>query len=660
MALLDKLENGRMSADTVSLRTVGSHLDEESSLGSDSELNGFTSSRDTDKYGFIGGAQKYSAESADDVPPDVLRQREVKWLDMLSNWDKWISKRFTKVRLRCQKGIPPSLRGRAWLYLSGGKVKKERNDGKFKELDSMEGDPKWIDVIERDLHRQFPFHEMFVSRGGHGQQDLLRVLKAYTLYRPDEGYCQAQAPIAAVLLMHMPAEDAFWGLVQICEKYLPGYYSAGLEAIQLDGEILNALLKRVCPTAYRHLDKHKIEPILYMTEWFMCAFSRTLPWASVLRVWDMFLCDGVKIIFRVGLVLMKCMLGTREKLKSCPGQYETMELLRALDPRYMQEAFLVQQVIELPISARDVERENRVQLKRWKKKHGELSYKAPPRLHGARAIMDAEPHTRQDLRQKPTIIVHYPSAPELNPDFNRSKKRGTFRRNPPLDIQNPYALPADSKPTHPTTVANQHGQHSLPAQPSNQPPPKLPASHETSQPLQQPSFTNQKPPIKEALPPVELPKQSSNSSVNQNSSESALNSSFSQLAITSQPLHLPPPPSFAQIQPPPPKTPPPPAPTVEEPVHGWRPHLQDHPPVQTSAPVSTPVPIAVPIPVPIPVLIPEDLAVHEVASDPPPTTSSVPLLPASVPADEDSSTASENNTLRNSSESVNSSEDTYL
>ncbi len=32
----------------------------------------------------------------------------------------------------------------------------------------MDGDPKWVDVIERDLHRQFPFHEMFVSRGGHG------------------------------------------------------------------------------------------------------------------------------------------------------------------------------------------------------------------------------------------------------------------------------------------------------------------------------------------------------------------------------------------------------------------------------------------------------------------------------------------------------------
>lgn len=103
-----------------------------------------------------------------------------------------------QIRLRCQKGIPPSLRGRAWQYLSGSKVKLEQNIGKFdvsvcaagqrglgkgswssagaahpdpspsQELDLLPGEPKWLDVIERDLHRQFPFHEMFVSRGGHG------------------------------------------------------------------------------------------------------------------------------------------------------------------------------------------------------------------------------------------------------------------------------------------------------------------------------------------------------------------------------------------------------------------------------------------------------------------------------------------------------------
>ncbi|CAL8343264.1 unnamed protein product [Lota lota] len=456
-----RIENGRQSIDTRSIRTVSSshtHIDDESSFGSDSEINGVTSDRQTDKYGFIGGAQKYSEESAQDVPPEVLRQREVKWLDMLGHWDKWMVKRHDKVRLRCQKGIPPALRGRAWLYLSGGKVKREQSQGKFQELDREAGDPKWLDVIEKDLHRQFPFHEMFVSRGGHGQQDLSRVLKAYTLYRPEEGYCQAQAPIAAVLLMHMPAEDAFWVLVQICEKYLPGYYSPGLEAIQLDGEILYALLRRVCPLAYRHLEKHKMDPILYMTEWFMCAFSRTLPWASVLRVWDMFLCDGVKIIFRVGLVLLKCMLGSREKLKACQGQYETMELLRALEPRYMQEGFLAREIVEVPVSARDIEREHHSQLKRWRKNRGELNFKSPPRMHGARVIMLAEPPRRQDLQQNPTIIT-LPTQP-LPPTQPKAQPQ-------PLPPAQPKAQPQPLPPAQPKAQP----QPLPPAQPKAQPQP---------------------------------------------------------------------------------------------------------------------------------------------------------------------------------------------
>ncbi|KAM6986890.1 TBC1 domain family member 10A-like [Aplochiton taeniatus] len=420
-----------------------------SSFGSDSNVNGDGNSEEkqADKYGFIGGAQQYYGESAEDIPHAVLRQREAKWLDMLNNWDKWMAKRHKKVKLRCQKGIPPSLRGRAWLYLSGGKVKREQNQGKFQELDNQPGDPKWLDVIERDLHRQFPFHEMFVARGGHGQQDLFRVLKAYTLHRPEEGYCQAQAPIAAVLLMHMPAEDAFWGLVQICEKYLPGYYSAGLEAIQLDGEILFALLKHVSPVAHRHLKKHKMEPILYMTEWFMCAFSRTLPWASVLRVWDMFFCEGVKIIFRVGLVLLKCMLGSQEKLKKCQGLYETMELLRAIQPRYMQESFLVHEIIELPLSERDIEKEHLSQLRRWKETHQEVHCKSPPRMHGARAIMAADPPSQHELKQNPTIIVGSPPSSKSEGEGKKTKEGKKRTKTPPSsppDAAEPCPAPIGS------------------------------------------------------------------------------------------------------------------------------------------------------------------------------------------------------------------------
>lgn len=38
----------------------------------------------------------------------------------------------------------------------------------LQELEREPGEVKWLDIIEKDLHRQFPFHEMFAARGGHG------------------------------------------------------------------------------------------------------------------------------------------------------------------------------------------------------------------------------------------------------------------------------------------------------------------------------------------------------------------------------------------------------------------------------------------------------------------------------------------------------------
>lgn len=62
----------------------------------------------------------------------------------------------------------------------------------------------------------------------YSQKELFNVLKAYTILKPEVGYCQAQAPIAAFLLMHLPAEQAFWCFVAICDDYLSDYYFPGM------------------------------------------------------------------------------------------------------------------------------------------------------------------------------------------------------------------------------------------------------------------------------------------------------------------------------------------------------------------------------------------------------------------------------------------------
>lgn len=99
------------------------------------------------------------------------------------------------------------------------------------------------------------------------------------------------------------------------------------------------------------------------------------------------------------------------------------------------------QILEVPVTARDVEREHHTQLKRWKKNRGELNFKSPPRMHGARLIMLAEPPRRQDLQQNPTILLELPQS---TPQLKKSKKKSVKKSQPAVEIPNPYPLLNDT------------------------------------------------------------------------------------------------------------------------------------------------------------------------------------------------------------------------
>ncbi|XP_041517536.1 carabin isoform X2 [Microtus oregoni] len=391
--------------------------DDSSSLGSDSELSGPGPYRQADRYGFIGGN---SAELGPGQPSaDLIRQREMKWVEMTSHWEKTMSRRYKKVKMQCRKGIPSALRARCWPLLCGAQMCRNNNPGTYQELAAAPGDPQWMETIGRDLHRQFPLHEMFVSPQGHGQQGLLQILKAYTLYRPEQGYCQAQGPVAAVLLMHLPPE----------------------EAVQLDAEVFMALLRRLLPRVYQHLQQVGVGPLLYLPEWFLCLFTRSLPFPTVLRIWDAFLSEGAKVLFRVGLTLMRLALGTVEQRAACPGLLETLGALRAIPPTQLQEEAFMSQVHSVALSERDLQREIRIQLAQLPKSSPGPAPLPQARLPGAQAIFESQQLARIRGSTKPEIpriVVQPPEEPR--PPRRKPQTRGktfhgllTRARGPPIE-----------------------------------------------------------------------------------------------------------------------------------------------------------------------------------------------------------------------------------
>lgn len=58
-------------------------------------------------------------------------------------------------------------------------------------------------AIIRDLNRTFPAHEFFNDKAGIGQNNLLNIMKAYSLYDDEVGYCQGMAFVVGPLLLNV-------------------------------------------------------------------------------------------------------------------------------------------------------------------------------------------------------------------------------------------------------------------------------------------------------------------------------------------------------------------------------------------------------------------------------------------------------------------------
>ncbi|KAL5274820.1 EVI5L family protein [Megaselia abdita] len=222
------------------------------------------------------------------------------WATIVNDWDGSLKRKNPSVRDLVRQGIPQYFRAIAWQLLCNASDADKKQYPEFIKATSA-----CEKVIRRDIARTYPEHDFFKEKDGLGQESLFNVMKAYSLYDREVGYCQGSGFIVGLLLMQMPEEEAFAVLVQIMQQYRmrdmfkPSMAELGLCMYQLEN-----LVQEQLPELNIHFIQQAFQTTMYASSWFLTLFTTTLNLNLCCRIMDIFLCEGMEFIFKVALSLL--------------------------------------------------------------------------------------------------------------------------------------------------------------------------------------------------------------------------------------------------------------------------------------------------------------------------------------------------------------------
>lgn len=202
-------------------------------------------------------------------------------------------------------GLPNRMRGEIWDLCSGAMYLRHANEGVYEKiLKDNEGKiSQAIEEIEKDLKRSLPEYSAYQTE--EGIQRLRNVLTAYSWKNPDVGYCQAMNIVCAALLIYLSEEQAFWCLCNICDIYVPGYYSKTMYGTLLDQKVFESFVEEKLPVLWDYIVKHDIQLSIVSLPWFLSLFYTSIPLEYAIRIMDLFFMNGAKALFQVALAVLK-------------------------------------------------------------------------------------------------------------------------------------------------------------------------------------------------------------------------------------------------------------------------------------------------------------------------------------------------------------------
>uniref|UniRef100_A0A8C8ISC2 Rab-GAP TBC domain-containing protein n=1 Tax=Oncorhynchus tshawytscha TaxID=74940 RepID=A0A8C8ISC2_ONCTS len=223
------------------------------------------------------------------------------WGRIVNEWEEVRKKKEKQLKDLVRKGIPHHFRAIVWQLLCNAQNMPIKDQ--YSELLKMTSPCEKL--IRRDIARTYPEHEFF-KEDSLGQEVLFNVMKAYSLVDREVGYCQGSAFIVGLLLMQMPEEEAFCVFVKLMQDYrLRELFKPSMAELGLCMYQFEFMIQELLPDLHIHFQAQSFHTSMYASSWFLTIFLTSFPLPVATRIFDIFMLEGLEIVFRVGLAILQ-------------------------------------------------------------------------------------------------------------------------------------------------------------------------------------------------------------------------------------------------------------------------------------------------------------------------------------------------------------------
>ncbi|OWZ20204.1 RabGAP/TBC domain-containing hypothetical protein [Phytophthora megakarya] len=279
-----------------------------------------------------------------------------------------------EIRELVWKGIPISRRPELYSQMSGASIiqthyprdyflsLRKRLVDPTDEVHSRPKSSRFMTAkkqIEVDLKRTFGNDECWLT-SSIGQTSMEHVLLAYALHNDDLGYCQSMTFVVGRLLclyhsqmrsdksektIKIPTEEeerVFWLLHVICEDLFPSYYTQGMTGVQVDGGVLDKLIRTRLPKLHRHFQKLHAPPmgLVLATQWLLPLCCAVFPSETCFRFLDVLFYEGSSVVFAMAVALLR--ISQHDMLTENVDYTQLFRFLRARDQRLHDTPLLME------------------------------------------------------------------------------------------------------------------------------------------------------------------------------------------------------------------------------------------------------------------------------------------------------------------------------